>query len=158
MPVRKTETGHVAGVEPDVAETAAFGLIPGDGEQPFREIDAEDLPVRPDSFGGGKRRGAAAATDIEDVHAGLQPGEFDRAPPGSLPEAERRVVEMVGGGVVGGRRLQFSGVRLHARRIGQACLKNRSALPAISFCRASGLMSHFRKLSTVSGNWHSECG
>jgi len=43
-------------------------------------------------------------------------------------------------------------------RAGQACLKKRSALPAISFGRCSGFTSHFRKFSTVSGNWHSECG
>ena len=42
--------------------------------------------------------------------------------------------------------------RRHAR------LKKRSALPAISLARASGLMSQARKLLTVSGNWHSECG
>src|SRR5258705_7249686 len=59
---------------------------------------------------------AAAATDIEHVHAGHQPGELDRAPPGPLPEAERRGVEMVGGGVVGARRLQLYRVRLHERR------------------------------------------
>jgi hypothetical protein len=114
--VRKPEARHVAGLKPDVAEAASFGLTPGDREQPFREVNAEDLPLRPDPLGGRKRRSAAAAADIEDVHARHQPGELDRAPPGPLPEAERRVVEMVGGGVVGARRLQFCRVRLHERR------------------------------------------
>jgi len=68
--VRKAEVRHVAGLEPAIIEAASCGFIPSDREQPFREIDAEDVPLRPDPFGGGTRRSPAAATDIEHVHAG----------------------------------------------------------------------------------------
>src|SRR5439155_19850150 len=97
MAVRIAETRHIADLKPGIVETAALRLVPGDRQQAFREIDPDDAALRPDPFGGGEGGSAGAATDIEDAHARHQPEPLDRAPPGALPETERRVVEMVGG-------------------------------------------------------------
>ena len=84
-----------------------LGFRPGEGEQLFGQIDAQDLAVWADRLRSRQSRRPRSATDVEYPHSRPQDEAIDGAPAVAIPVGIRGVVVVVRGRVVGGCRACF---------------------------------------------------
>src|SRR5258708_14206619 len=92
-PGGRVELFSVHPTELDVAEALVLGLSAGDRQHLLDEVDAQHVAGRPDLFGGGNGRLAAATRDVEDAlpHAYGCRGEHSLGQDAEVP-SERVVV------------------------------------------------------------------
>ena len=89
--------------EVDVGEALPVRLGPREGERRLGDVDPDHLPGGAHQVRRGQRGGAGAATGVEDAVSRTQSDPGDGPAPEPVPERQRGLVEVVGGGRVGGR-------------------------------------------------------
>ncbi len=103
--------GLKVGVKKFNIREATFVYFPArQFQEIFCQVDAENAARRADDFGSGNGGSAAPAADIEDVGAWGERDLRHGAAADTVPESERRGIEGIGGGVVGGGGAGLGGV------------------------------------------------
>jgi hypothetical protein len=87
----------------DVGQALSPRLGPGQHERRLGEVEAEYLPGGADYVRGGERGGARTATCVKDTVSRAQAYPGDGLTAEAVPERQRGVVEVIGGGRISGR-------------------------------------------------------